>query len=114
MQRIEDRKFNRNLRVSFSLLFFVVISLVVFYTFQGVTRLLYHQWAWYGKKIPEEWACMDDNHLKIQKANKYSYNEKFYSFCSEKAFSYLQQHFKEVAIVPDAFSGDSINKADAL
>jgi hypothetical protein len=26
----------------------------------------------------------------------------------------LAEHFKEVAIVADAFSGDSINKADAI
>ncbi|MCG6189988.1 hypothetical protein [Maribellus maritimus] len=114
IQRIKDRKFNRSLTLIFSTLLLVTISVLVFYTYGCDTRLLYHQWAWFGKKVPDEWTCMGNNLLQKHKTQRYQYNEKVYSFCSEKDFNHLQRHFKEVAIVPDAFSGDSINKANAL
>lgn len=76
--------------------------------------MFYRKWTWYGKKIPGEWACMDDNHLIVRKTQRYCYKEKSYFFCCRKSFIPLKQHFKEVVIAVDAFSGDSINKADAL
>jgi hypothetical protein len=112
--RIEEKRFNRNLVLSFSLLIFIALSILIFFTFRCDTLLLYHKWAWYGKKIPIEWTCMGDNNLHIHKTQRYQYNQKTYTFCNKKAFNHLKKHFEEVAIVIDAFSGDSIQKADAL
>lgn len=113
-QKIEDKKFNRNLIISFSLLIVATVSVLTFYTYGCDTRFLYHKWAWYGKEIPGEWACMNGNNLTMHKSSKVAYNKKIYYFCSQECFNHLVKHFTEVTMVPDAFSGDSINKADAL
>jgi YHS domain-containing protein len=113
-QIIEDKKFNRILIISFSLLVITVVSVLTFYTYGCDTRFLYHKWAWYGKEIPGEWACMNGNNLTLHKSLKVAYNNKAYYFCSQECFNHLVKHFTEVAMVPDAYSGDSINKADAL
>ena len=113
-QKIEDKKFNRTLIISFSLLVVTVVSILTFYTYGCDTRFLYHKWAWYGKQIPGEWACMNGDNLPLHKSSKATYKNKAYYFCSQKCFNHLVRHFTEVAMIPDAFSGDSINKSDAL
>jgi hypothetical protein len=57
---------------------------------------------------------MNGDNLQIHKSTKAVFNDKVYYFCSQQCFNHLAEHFKEVAIVADAFSGDSINKADAI
>jgi len=113
-QRIEDEKFNRILIISFSLLIVMVVSVLTFYTYGCDTRFFYHKWAWYGKEIPGEWACMNGDNLQLHKTAKVTHNDKLYYFCSQHCFNHMVKNFMEVAMVPDAFSGDSINKADAL
>ena len=113
-QKNEDKKFNRILIISFGLLIIMMVSVLAFYTYGCDTRFLYHKWAWYGKEIPGEWACMNGDNLPLHKTAKVTYNEKPYYFCSQHCFNHLVKNFKKVAIVPDGFSGDSINKADAL
>ena len=90
------------------------ISVLIFYTYKCDTRFLYHKWAWYDNEVPGEWACMNGDNLQLHKSSKVIYKNKVYYFCSEKCFNHLTEYFMEVAMVPDAFSGDSINKADAL
>lgn len=113
-QRVEDKKFNRILVISFSLLIIMTVSVLTFYTYGCDTRFLYHKWAWYGKEIPGKWACMNGDHLQLHKTSKVAYKDKLYFLCSQECFNHLVEHFTEAALVPDAFSGDSINKADAL
>ncbi|MFZ5432110.1 MAG: hypothetical protein ACOZDD_17945 [Bacteroidota bacterium] len=113
-KKIEDKKFNRTLIISFSLLIVATVSVLTFYTYGCDTRLLYHKWAWYGKEIPDEWACMNGNNLTMHKSSKVAYKNKTYYFCRQECFNHLVRHFTEVAMIPDAFSGDSINKSDAL
>jgi len=113
-QKIENKNFNRILIISFSLLIVMVVSVLTFYTNRCDTRFYYHKWAWYGKKIPGEWACMNGDNLQLHKTAKVTYNDKLYYFCSQNCFNHMVKNFMGVAIVPDAFSGDSINKADAL
>ena len=57
---------------------------------------------------------MNGDDLQLHKSSKVSYKNKVYYFCSEECFNHLVKHFTEVAMVPDAFSGNSINKSDAL
>ncbi len=100
--------------ISFGILFIGVLFVLVFYTYGCDTRFLYHKWAWYGKEIPGEWACMNGDNLPLHKSSKAAYKNKAYYFCSRKCFNHMVSHFTEVAMIPDAFSGDSINKSDAL
>ena len=113
-QKVENRKFNRILIIGFSLLAVMMVSILTFYTYGCETRFLYHKWAWYGKEIPGEWACMNGDNLQLHKSSKAVYKNTAYYFCSQECFNHLAKHFTEVAIIPDAFSGDSINKAEAL
>jgi len=114
IQKIENKKFNRILIISFSLLTITMVSVLAFYTYRCETRFLYHKWAWHGKEISGEWACMNGNNLQLHKTAKTVHRNKVYYFCSQECYNHLVKHFAKVAIVPDAFSGDSINKADAL
>ena len=113
-QKIENKNFNRILIISFSLLIIMAVSVLTFYTYGCETRFFYHKWAWYGKVIPGEWACMNGNNLQLHKTAKVTYNDKLYYFCNQHCFNHMVKKFRKVAMVPDAFSGDSINKADAL
>lgn len=113
-QKLDNKKFNRTMLISFSILFLSLMSILVFYTYGCETRLAWHKWVWYGKEIPVEWACMNSNNLQLHKTTKANYKDKEYCFCSQECFNHLVKHFTEVAMVPDAFTGDSINKADAV
>ena len=113
-QNIENKKFNRILIISFSLLVIMMVFILTFYTYGCDTRFLYHKQAWYGNEIPGEWACMNGDNLQLHKTSKAVFKNKAYYLCSQECFNHLVKHFTEVAMVPDAFSGDTINKADAL
>lgn len=113
-QKNDDKKFIRTLIISFSLLMMSTIFVLTFYTFGCDTRFLYHKWVWYGNKIPLDWVCMKSDNLQLHKTVKFNYNEKLYYFCSQHCFDEMLKNYEEIAMLPDAFSGDSINKADAL
>jgi YHS domain-containing protein len=110
----KDKKFNRIMIISFSLLFIMAISIMTFYSYGCYIRFFYHKWVWYGNEIPGKWACMNGNNLQLHKTSKVAYNNTDYYFCSQNCFNHLVKHFSKFAIVTDAISGDSINKADAL
>lgn len=113
-QKLDEKKFNRTMLISFGILFISVLSVLVFYTYWCDTRLAWRKIAWYGKEVPGNWTCMNSNNLQIHESTKTGYETKTYYFCSQKCFNHLVKHFEEVAIVADAISGDSINKADAI
>ncbi len=52
--------------------------------------------------------------LLLHKTSKVVYKNNDYYFCSHNCFNHLIKHFGKVAMVPDAISGDSINKANVL
>lgn len=113
-QKLDNKKFNRIVLISFSILFPSLMSILVFYTYRCDTRFTWHKWVWYGKQIPGEWACMNGDNLQLHKTLRVDYKNKAYRFCSQECCNHLVEHFTEVAMVPDAFTGDSINKADAI
>lgn len=100
--------------ISFSILLFSVLSVLIFYTYWCDTRFAWRKIAWFKHEVPANWICMNGDNLQIHKSTKAVFNDKVYYFCSQQCFNHLAEHFKEVAIVADAFSGDSINKADAI
>ncbi len=113
-QKLDEKKFNRTMLISFGILFISVLSILVFYTYRCDTRLAWRKVAWYGKEVPGNWTCMNDDNLEIHESSEMEYKGNIYYFCSQKCFNHLVRHFGEVALVPDAVSGDSINKADAI
>ena len=113
-QKLDDKKFNRTMLISFGILIISVLSVLVFYTYWCDTRLAWHKIAWYGKEVSGNWTCMNGDDLQIHESSKMEYKGNTYYFCSQKCFNHLMRHFGEVALVPDAISGDSINKADAI
>jgi hypothetical protein len=113
-QKLDNKKFNRTMLISFSILLFSVLSVLIFYTYWCDTRFAWRKIAWFKHEVPANWICMNGDNLQIHKSTKAVFNDKVYYFCSQQCFNHLAEHFKEVAIVADAFSGDSINKADAI
>ena len=57
---------------------------------------------------------MNGDNLYIHESTKAVFEKKTYYFCSQKCFNHLVKHFRKVAIIPDAFSVDSINKSVAI
>jgi hypothetical protein len=57
---------------------------------------------------------MNGNSLQFHESSKEVYDGKTYYFCRQQCFNHLVKHFKEVTFTTDAFSGDTICKADAL
>jgi hypothetical protein len=113
-QKLDEKKFNRTILISFSILFLCSMSILVFYTYRCETRLAWRKMAWYGKVVPKNWICMNGDNLQIHESTKAVFDDKIYYFCSQQCFNHLAKHFREVAIVADAVSGDSINKSDAI
>ena len=100
--------------ISCSILLFSILSVLIFYTYWCDTRFAWRKIFWFKHEVPANWICMNGDNLQIHKSTKAVFNDKVYYFCSQQCFNHLAEHFKEVAIVADAFSGDSINKADAI
>ena len=110
----EDKKFNRVLIISFCVSIIMVVSVLMFYTYRCETTFLYRKWAWYGKPIPNEWICMNGNNLQLHKSSKAMHKNKAYYLCSQHCFDHLFYHYNEVSMTLDAYSKDTINKAEAI
>lgn len=110
----EDKKYNRILLISFSILIVLTVSVLVFYTYWCDTKYAYRQYALYGKEIPVDLVCMSGDNLQIHESSPVIHDGKTYYFCSQNCCNRLRNHFRKVAFIPDSFSGDTICKADAL
>lgn len=110
----ENRRFNRILMISFSVLISGLMSILIFYTYQCDTRLAWRKVVWHGKVVPKNWICMNGDNLLIHQSTSAVFEDKTYYFCSKSCYNHLVKHLRKVAITPDAFSGDSINKSDAI
>ena len=113
-QITEDKKFNKVLLISFSILILLTVSVFVFYTYWCDTKYTYRQYVLYGKEIQPELVCMNGGNLKIYESSEKSYQGKNYYFCSRDCYNHFVNHFRQGAFVPDSFSGDTICKADTL
>lgn len=111
---LENKKFNRVLIISFCVSIIMVVSALLFYTYRCETRFLYRKWAWYGKPITNEWICMNGNNLQLHKSSKVMYKNKTFNFCSQHCFDHLVHHYNEVSMTVDAYSKDTIYKAEAI
>ncbi len=113
-QVAENRKFNRTMLVSFSLLFLLIISTLIFYTYWSDTKYSYRKTALYCKIIPGNLVCMDSDYLLSGESREVVRKNESYFFCSDECSNHFKVHFKEVALSVDAFSGETIPKAGAL
>jgi hypothetical protein len=57
---------------------------------------------------------MNGNKLEHHESNKFIVTDKTFYACSIKCKKHIIQHYENVAFIKDAFSGDTICKADAL
>jgi len=113
-QKLDEKKFNRSIRIVFGILFLSLISILIFYTYWCDTKYAWRKIAWYGNEVPGNQCCMNEDKLQFHESAEIVFDDKTYYFCSKECFNHLVKHYKEVAIVSDAFTGDLINKADAI
>ncbi|WP_430971576.1 hypothetical protein [Sunxiuqinia rutila] len=113
-QKLDDKKFNRTMLISFGILFIGVLSVLVFYTYWCDTRFAWRKIAWYKHEVPANWICMKGDNLQIHESHKAKYKGETYYFCSQSCFNHLVKHFNEVAYTTDPVSGDTLLKANAL
>jgi len=110
---IENRKFNKTMLVSFSLVFLLVILILLLIYWCDV-RYTYRKYDLYSKTVPNELVCISHNNLQYHKSYKVLYKNNSYYICGHDCHQHLINHFREVAFAPDAFSGDTICKANAF
>lgn len=111
---IENKKFNKTMLKSMVVLFLVVIIINVCFTFWCDTKYEYRKIALYGKEINPELVCINDNRLQYDETSEIIYEGNSYFICSSKCSQHLIHHPQEVIFIADAYSGDTICKADAL
>ncbi len=98
----------------FSILFLIVLSILVFYTYWCDTKYIWRKSALYGKEIPKTLVCVSHNSLLYHESVKLVVEGSPYYICSHDCHEQLLKHFQEVAYALEAFSGDTICKANAL
>lgn len=113
-QILDNKKFNRITQVTFGFLLLCVVSILLFRNYGHDTRFLYRRFTYYGKEISLKLVCMNSQNLQFHETSKVVYEGKTYYFCSQECFNHLVNHFQEVAFTTDAYTGDTINKADAV
>ena len=113
-QKLDNKNFNRTTQVIFGFLLLCVVSILIFRNYGHDTRFLYRKITLYGKEIPLKLVCMNSPNLQFHETSKVVYESKTYYFCSQECFNHLVKHFEEVAFTTDAYTGDTINKADAV
>tara|TARA_R110001583_G_scaffold10417_12_gene47976 strand:- start:36522 stop:36995 length:474 start_codon:yes stop_codon:yes gene_type:complete len=113
-QKLDEKKFNRTMLKSFSILFISLISILIFYTYWCDTKYAWRKITLYGKEIPKNLVCVSHNTLQYHESIMVIVEGSPYYICSDDCHQHLLKYFQEVAFAPDAFSGDTICKADAL
>lgn len=113
-QIIENRKFKKYMIIVFSLLFILMTSIYVFYTNWCETKYTYRIFAMYGKEIPKNLVCMNGNKLEHHESIKFISNDHIFYVCSVRCKENIIHHYENLAFISDAFSGDTICKANAL
>lgn len=113
-QFLEEKIFQKHLIVGFSLLSLVVITFLILFAYWCDTKYVYRKFILYGEEISGELVCMHDNNLQYHESSKIVKENKVFYVCSSKCQEHLNKHFQKVAYATDAFSGDTICKADAI
>ncbi len=113
-QKLDEKKFNRTMLTGFSILFLIVLSILVFYTYWCDTKYTWRKYALYGKEIPKNLVCVSHNTLQHHESVKLVVKGSSYYFCSHDCHEQLLEHFHKVAYTLEAFSGDTICKANAF
>jgi len=114
-QIAEDKKFRRYIIIGFSTLILIVISINVFFVFWCDVKFTYRVLTLYGNEVAPDLICMHGNKLEHHESLKVvKENQTFYLCGAATCRQHFKNHFREVAYTTDAFSGDTICKADAL
>ena len=90
------------------------MSILIFYIYWCDTKFTYRKFALYGKEVPKSLVCMLHDSMQYHESFKVELNDKTFYVCSHYCYHHLIECFQEHALVPDAFSGDTICKANAV
>lgn len=113
-QKLDNKKFNKTMLISFSILFLSLMSTLVFYTYRCDTRLAWHKMSWFGKEVPKNWVCMNRDNIQIHESIKTVIEDNSFYFCSQQCYNHLIAHYGKVAFTTDSFTRDSICKGNAI
>ena len=110
---IEDERFNKTMLISFSMVF-LFASLILLLVYWCDVRYTYRKFALYGKSIPKHMVCMSHDVMIHHESSKIVFKNKTYFVCSLSCHKHIERYYKEHAFTTDAYSGDTICKADAI
>jgi hypothetical protein len=113
-QAKEDKAFRKYLRYIVIVLALSFLLVNVFYFHWCDTRYFFRKYILYGKEISPELICEVDNLLMYHESSKIIIDTKIFYICSEKCKHRILEHNQQYANTIDAYSGDSICKADAI
>ena len=110
----DDKKFKRIARNILLGMFLIMLFLNVFVAFWCDIKFTYNRLTLYGEKVPANEVCMNADKLEYEESIEFTLKNKLFYACSGKCKQRIIQNYKKNALVTDAFSGDTICKADAL
>lgn len=110
----EDREFKKILRIG-SVIFVILLVLTnVFYIHWCETRYYFRKHYLYGNEVSPDLVCETENVLKHHKTDTVHINNNAFWVCSSKCKYHIVEHNQYHAFAIDAYTGDSICKADAI
>ncbi|MEE4198685.1 MAG: hypothetical protein V2I54_13685 [Bacteroidales bacterium] len=112
-QKNEDKNFNKTMLISFGLVF-LFASLILLLVYWCDVRYTYRKFALYGKSMPRHLVCMSHDGMIHHESSKIVFKNKTYFVCSHSCHNHIERYYKEHAFTTDAYSGDTISKADAI
>lgn len=113
-QVLDDKKFRKLRRNILVLVAFVMLFLNIFIAFWCDIKFTYRRLTLYGEKVPANEVCMNADVLEYEDCIEFNLNNKLFYACSGKCKQKIIRNYQKTAIITDAFSGDTICKADAL
>lgn len=113
-QILEDKKFKKYLRNG-AIIGIVVVALIqIFFVHWCDTKHIIQKYVLYKKEISPELICEVENVLKFHKSQVVDVESKMFYVCGARCKHYIVEHYQQYANTIDAYSGDSICKADAI
>lgn len=113
-QRAEDRRFNRRLALSFSLIFFCIVLILVFFTYWCDTRYAYRMYSLYGKRVPPTMACFAENILREHETQLLKTSKGAVYVCSMHCRVWIGRNLERAVYAEDAFSHEPLVKSSSI
>lgn len=114
LKKEENRKFNKQTIIGFSIAFTVIMVAMVFYTYGCDTMFAIRQYSLFQKALSTEKVCMIDNQMKRHSTDSYLVQQQKIKVCGKNCESIMEHHVEEVLRTDDAFSHEQITKSTAI